>query len=72
MSKEEIVIDGIYSHYKNDSKLYKVIALGFDATNDVEIVQYVPLYECPYSFFTRTIEDFTATVSPGVKRFKRV
>ena len=68
---------GQYQHYKG--KIYEVIAVGKDCETLEDVVVYKALYQTEDfpmgQIWTRTIEDFVATVEVDgekVPRFKHV
>ena len=70
------MIGKVYRHFRNQ-KLYKIVDIIFDATNDNEVILYEPLYNTNYKFFTRTKEDFFKQIIPvgekgSVYRFQEI
>ncbi len=58
----EIVIGGIYRHFKGD--YYKVLTLGLDTETMEEMVVYISLYyksEKETRVWIRSLEDFMGT-----------
>jgi hypothetical protein len=59
----EVVIGGIYTHFKNPDKKYKVIGIALHTETEEEMVVYEPLYENPVApFFTRPLKMFIEEV----------
>lgn len=70
--KEEIVINGIYRHFKGG--LYKVINLAFHSETEETMVLYMKLYE-DYSLWVRPLDLFQGEKlvdGVAVKRFERM
>lgn len=74
MTKEEIVIGGLYKHYRN-KKTYKIIGVGkHEATGD-ELVFYEAQYDAENKYWARDLSSFCAQVEQDGKktpRFTRV
>lgn len=73
---EELIISGIYQHFKGKDKLYQVIALARDCENhEKKVVVYKQLYESEFpkgTIWTRSLEDFLGEKiidGKSVKRF---
>lgn len=73
-AKKLVKINGVYSHYKNPSKLYKVIALGIQEATDKICVIYQAEYDHDL-FFIRDLDSWIEkplVEGQEVERFKRV
>jgi hypothetical protein len=58
MVKEDVVVGGIYVHFKNQEHKYRVIAIGQNEKGD-KVVIYQALYPNEESeFWTRPVEHF--------------
>ena len=70
MTKEKVIIGGIYKHWRGN--LYKVVDLVFDSGACDEIVIYKQLYDGNYPLGTkwaRDCEEFLEYMPSGDKRF---
>lgn len=60
----------IYKHYKGDS--YQVVGLAIHSVDDIWMVIYKPLYECPDAeFFVRPLAEWKTIVSWEGKESER-
>ena len=72
---DELVINGIYLHFKGEDRLYQVVGIARDA-DDVgqRQVVYQQLYDSGFpngTIWTRKLEDFMSSVDKGGKLEKR-
>src|SRR4051812_31204877 len=75
-SKPELKIGGMYQHYKNPDKKYKVIGVAKHSETEEDLVIYEPLYENAWApLVARPVSMFLEEVEVnGIKqpRFKLV
>jgi len=69
---------GRYTHYKDPTKQYEIVAVGYMKATLERVVVYRALYDTPdlgsRPIFVRPLKNFTATVVVGGKplpRFKK-
>jgi hypothetical protein len=71
----ELHIGGIYHHYKNKDKHYKIIGIGKSTETEEEMVIYEPLYETETKYWLRPLTMFMSTVEVDgatIPRFSEV
>lgn len=70
-SNMRLRVGDVVKHFKRENLneyddqlkyLYKILYCGFDTTNHIEIVVYVPLYDTEYDVFVRSVDEFFAKV----------
>ena len=74
--REEIVIGGIYRHFKGEEKIYRVLSVARDCENpSKEMVVYEQLYETKDfskgTIWARELSDFLGFKESDGKRIKR-
>lgn len=67
MAVQELVIHGVYKHYKGD--YYIVEGVAHHSETDEELVLYRGLYENGRMFCARPKEMFLEEIEPGKFRF---
>ena len=65
---EDIVINGIYRHYKGN--LYKVLGFAKHSETEEDLVVYMALYK-DYCVWVRTIHMWNEIVEKDGKKYKR-
>ena len=75
MAEEEIIIGGIYKHFKN-KRLYKVKAMAKNSSDLSDMVVYEAQYENPEArFWVRPVAEFVQEVyweGKTMKRFEKI
>lgn len=71
MNKESLKIGGIYHHYKNPDKHYKVIGIAFHTETEEDVIVYEPLYENEHKLFVRPLNLFIGEVEVDGKKQSR-
>lgn len=67
-------VGDIYRHYKRGDR-YQVVGYNFHANDNWWMVEYIPLYDCPYPKFSRPLHEWSELVEwqgEKVVRFARV
>lgn len=67
MAKQELVIHGVYQHYKGD--YYIVEGVAHHSETGEELVLYRGLYENGHMFCARPKDMFLEEIAPGKFRF---
>lgn len=60
----------IYRHYKKGDR-YRVVGYNFHANDHEWMIEYRPLYECPYPKFSRPLREWDEHVDVGGKTVAR-
>jgi hypothetical protein len=65
-------IGGIYTHFKNSDKKYRVLGIAKHSETEEDMVVYEPLYENPWSLLiVRPLKMFVEEVEKGGKKVPR-
>jgi hypothetical protein len=70
-AKERVKINGIYSHYKNPDRFYRVIAIGVQESTDELCVIYQDTVD-EYLLFVRNLDLWLENPVEGLPRFEFV
>lgn len=66
-AKKKVEVGGIYSHYKNPKKTYKVIQLGFFESTDEICVVYQAMYDSEL-IFIRPLHSWLEEIEIGDRK----
>lgn len=61
-AKQKITVGQIYSHYKDATKRYRIIAIALDEASESVSIVYEGLY-APYLTWIRPIDNFLESVT---------
>ena len=61
-AKQKIAVGQIYSHYKDATKRYRIIAIALDEASESVSIVYEGLY-APYLTWIRPIDNFLESVT---------
>jgi hypothetical protein len=70
-AKRLVKVNGIYSHYKNPNRFYRVISIGVQESTDELCVIYQDM-EDNYLFFVRNLDLWLKNPDENVERFKLI
>ena len=72
----EIIVGGIYRHFKSPTNRYKIIGIAKNSVDLSDMVIYEAQYENPLAkLWARPIDDFTSEVmfeGKKIKRFEKI
>jgi hypothetical protein len=69
MQNKNLVIPGIYRHYKGNE--YEVIGIGKHTETEEDVVVYRPLYKSEIAYWIRPYEMFISDVLSGGVAYPR-
>ena len=69
-AKRQVEVGGIYSHYKDPSRTYRVVDLAINTEYDTVWIIYQSLYEEKVTFL-RSVEEWCEDVTKNGRKMKR-